>query len=507
MMRARSIVVLPALVTLGLVAGCAIDNRMLGLAADGAAGHGSGSGGAVSSHGSAGDGGSGGAAPEAILLGNFEDDIALPQDSRFGNYEYYSYNPSAPDLPVGAFVNSPLVPGYDSNFALGLNWEVIDVPDGVPNYPGVGVETLVKTGFVDLSGYNRIVFAQQYQHSGSCKAVQILTVSIGCGELNTSYQGTVAVSPTWTTSSLAFSTFVEPAPSGHSLAECLALADGVIFDAPANLADGDCASGSLALDNIEIRPGAIPSPDTGADGGASAGIAITPNALGYFDGTNAAGVVGAWWATGDDYDFGGMPRTGTCPMAGFPDSECSSIATPTPGKPFIPNPTGTGMCTSGIAAQVLAGDGGAPAYSVIWGNTIGFDLHDPPGFYTDAGSPAPDANITSKGQYDASAHGVTGIAFDIDTPPPGGTCRVEFQTMGTETNPAYWGGSTSNFSPVVAGHNEIRWSEVGGPFYLTDPPPFDPNKLEDVDLHVIANPVAPIPYSFCINNIVMLTSP
>ena len=114
-----------------------------------------------------------------------------------------------------------------------------------------------------------------------------------------------------------------------------------------------------------------PGIDAGTTTHVSTGIAITPDATGTFDGTNPAGVLGAWWATGDDYDFTGTAGKGTCPMAGFTDAQCSSIATPTPGKPFVPNPTGTGMCSSGIAAQVLAGDGGTPAYSSIWGDIIG----------------------------------------------------------------------------------------------------------------------------------------
>jgi hypothetical protein len=251
---------------------------------------------------------------------------------------------------------------------------------------------------------------------------------------------------------------------------------------------------------------AAPVPDAGTRPHLSTGIAITPDGTGYFDGTNAAGVRGAWWATGDDYDFTGTPGTGNCPMAGFTDGQCSSIVTPVPGKPFAPNPTGTGMCTTGIAAQVINGDGGTPAYSVIWGDMIGFDLNDPPGFYNDAGAPIADAGLTSKGQYDAKAHTVTGIAFDIDTPPAMGNLRVEFQTMGTENNAAYWGGAISNASPVFPGHNQLHWSDVGGPSYLTNPPPFDPTKLEDVDFHVISNTNAPVPFSFCISNIVMLTN-
>ena len=290
-------------------------------------------------------------------------------------------------------------------------------------------------------------------------------------------------------------------PSGVCLPAC---APGSACGAPGQIccAQNLCNAGLTC--NGTTCGVAPPGIDGGRDAHVSTGIAITPNAMGVFDGSNAAGVLGAWWATTDDYDFRGTPGTGSCPMAGFTDAECSSIATPTPGKPFLPNPTGTGMCTSGIAAQVLAGDGGAPAYSVIWGSIVGFDLDDPAGFYDDAGAPAADAGITSKGQYDAKAHGVTGIAFDIDTPPIG-NLRVEFQTMGTENNAAYWGGATSNASPVFPGRNEVRWSDVGGPFYLTTPPRFDPTKLEDVDFHVVVNTSAPVPYSFCISNVVMLT--
>ena len=44
----------------------------------------------------------------SILLGDFEDHTAKPQDHRFKNYEYYAYNPNE-GLPEGAFVKSPLV--------------------------------------------------------------------------------------------------------------------------------------------------------------------------------------------------------------------------------------------------------------------------------------------------------------------------------------------------------------------------------------------------------------
>jgi hypothetical protein len=260
---------------------------------------------------------------------------------------------------------------------------------------------------------------------------------------------------------------------------------------------------------VVVGNAAIPEAGTeaGNDRKLGLGIPINPDANGYFDGSNAAGVVGAWWAIGDDYGPNGVAGAGDCPMAGFPDTECSRIYLPTPGAPFRPSPSG--MCARGSAAQVIGLDGGPPDYSVIWGNTIGFGLNYPMAadVIPDSGmSSAPsDASVAARGQYDAPARGVTGIAFDIDTPPPG-NLRVEFQTLGTENSSAYWGGAAFNNSPVFSGHNEIRWADVGGPVYLPAPPPFDATKLEAVQFHVPSGADGAINYMYCVNNIVMLTN-
>jgi hypothetical protein len=251
-----------------------------------------------------------------------------------------------------------------------------------------------------------------------------------------------------------------------------------------------------------------------ADAGGSSfrpGIPITPNAFGYYDGANAAQVTGYWWATGDDYGApNNLPGSGACPMAGFPDSACSLIESPVPGHAFVPDPDGHGMCTAGQAAQVVTGSDGQPAYGAMWGNEIAFDLNSPwpqspdAGAGIDAGAQI-DPAFFRKGLYDAPYHGVTGIAFNIENPPPGGV-RVGFETLGTEYNPAFWQGATNMGSPIHgSGSAVIHWKDVGGPFYLPEPPPFDPTKLESVVFQIDTNTEAPIPYSFCINDVVMLT--
>jgi hypothetical protein len=211
--------------------------------------------------------------PPTIVIATFEDGDARPEDPRFEPFRFWSYSPSRPDLPPGAFVESPLVsPGASSNFAVGLNWTVIDLPDGKPNYPGVGLDT-IPTGSIDLSGYSRIVFTQRYEHEGSCQAVRNLTVVLGCDEHNTSFRSEVSMASAWMTTTIPFASFAEPSylpPTGTTLDQCLKVVSIIIFQAQVDLADGDCASGRLSIDNLSIRSGTEPagSSDGGVDGAA-----------------------------------------------------------------------------------------------------------------------------------------------------------------------------------------------------------------------------------------------
>jgi serine/threonine protein kinase len=220
----------------------------------------------------------------------------------------------------------------------------------------------------------------------------------------------------------------------------------------------------------------------------STGVALVPRADGSFDKRNAAGVVGHWRASGDAYPPEGKPdEAGTCPRAGFPRSACAVIATPRLGQRFRPDPSGRGMCTSGRVAPVVRDKTGNYAYGPIWGASIGFDL----------------ASSEHGRVYDAIAHGITGVAFDIDVVPEG-LMRIAFTMPGGKGT--YWGGAKRGYSPInTPGRYEIRWPEVNGPFWLPDPPLFDPRKIESIQFGVPASFI-PVPFSFCIKNVEMLTN-
>jgi hypothetical protein len=233
---------------------------------------------------------------------------------------------------------------------------------------------------------------------------------------------------------------------------------------------------------------------------------LLPDSSGKVDGTSA-GIVGAWYSMADSTP--NSMGTGECVRNQAPSCSVFATGSPAQGSTFGPSdsPVTVGrMCASGTVAQAVA-DPASPSaidYSGIWGAVIGLGFHG----YGD-GSLA-----TSGEAYDATAHGVVGISFDIDMVPYANSSlsfRVEFPTAAvpgtSDSDAAYWNGATSNGSPVTAGKNVILWTNVLGPMYETVPPPFDPSKLVAIQFHVIASPSGPTPFNFCISNLTALTSP
>jgi hypothetical protein len=235
------------------------------------------------------------------------------------------------------------------------------------------------------------------------------------------------------------------------------------------------------------------TPPANPDGGG--GIALVPSADGFFDGSKA-GILGAWYSYGDWY--AGTPTVagaGDCVTKGpFTEAQCSSITMPIPGAPFTN--VGGSMCTAGTAAKVLDMN-----YSAIWGTGIGFDLNN---------GGTDDGGTGIKQAWDATANGVTGFSFHIDTPPTGGQMRVEFPTNAipntTDINSAYWGGAAMDLSPFTkAGDWSFHFADVGGPKYLTTATPFDKTKIISMQFHVVTNTSSAIPFSYCISNLRALT--
>jgi hypothetical protein len=236
------------------------------------------------------------------------------------------------------------------------------------------------------------------------------------------------------------------------------------------------------------------SSSTGNDGATGAGGSNTPlqpllpDSTGFVDvmATGTTGIKGAWYAYGDGIGPDGTTGSSDCiAKGGHGVADCSSITTPSFGT--FPNTAGK-MCTAGTVAKVINQVSmPLPDYTNIWGAGIGLDLNNGGG---EAGA--------VKAPYNATANGVLGIAFDIDAVPLA-TMRVEFPNT-TATNAAFWGGDLMT-SPVKAGHNEIRWADVKGPFYDTAAPTFDPKTILSIQFHIPTSASSSAPYNFCISNL------
>jgi hypothetical protein len=242
----------------------------------------------------------------------------------------------------------------------------------------------------------------------------------------------------------------------------------------------------------------------GAGGAAVVGIPLLPDTGGWVDHTvNTVMIQGAWYGYSDGAGADGTPASGDCEkLGGHPASACSAITAPPFGL-FQPTDLATGrMCTTGTAALVVNGSAGSADYSNMWGAGIALDLNAAGG---DAGTKSP---------YNAKTNGVTGFAFDfVDKTgkalaPPLTGIRVEFPTPATGTSAAFWvTAPTDQVSPVKKGHNELRWTQVGGPFYVPQPAPaFDPMNINSIQFHVFTNTSSSIPYDFCIANLSALTN-
>ena len=253
--------------------------------------------------------------------------------------------------------------------------------------------------------------------------------------------------------------------------------------------DSHAVSYDFCIDNVTAlrSPGANPR-------SASDDQLLVPDATGFVDKstTGKTKIQGAWFAVADGLNPGGAP--GECQAGGHADADCSTFREPDPALVTIYPPTkDLGMCTSGRVAKIIAGADGQPDYN-IWGAQITFLLNVP----SLGGEPQ---------LYDTVQGGVTGFAFDIDVePPPNAKIAVELTENTTnEVAPPTWGGQIGlQWSPVHAGHNEFRWQDVGGPYYVKPLPKFDPSVLRQIGFHVLPNETEAVSYSFCINNLTAL---
>ena len=212
-------------------------------------------------------------------------------------------------------------------------------------------------------------------------------------------------------------------------------------------------------------------------------ILLLPDPNGFIDGSNAAGIVGYW---------GYYVDTPICLDMGYAMDQCSLIDDPAggplrPSTVLHPDEPATGhLCVSGVAAQVLVNPTTMqPDFGVMWGAGLQLGLN---------GGMLP---------YDAPAHRITGISFEIDSPPA--NMQIMFPAAGSNgANDAYWGGQYDYVSPVRSGLNIVRWEDVA-PRVNSGAAPFDPHTIAMFQIHVNTYVDHATPFDFCVWNIAART--
>jgi hypothetical protein len=289
------------------------------------------------------------------------------------------------------------------------------------------------------------------------------------------------------------------------------------------------------------------------------GIEVVPDPAGRVD-EPELGIRGQWFSYGDNDDEYPQPCTNIGKHAA---AECSLVAFPE-ALPALKFPTQNGLlCTAGVVGEAVPCGLGVPNctpnvadFSNMWGAGIGLD------FDLDVSSGERDP--LARSPWDAHAHHIAGVAFDLQLFDDGGLggphLRIEFPMLLPDTlkvqpgqvsfglsdkdkdkwatpvvgdppadypdAPApseehpkgspYWGAravfssAKTDLSPVRVGHNEIRFSDtIRAPEsdYV-----FDPTRLLGIIFHVPSFAAdAPEPmtgehfsYGFCISNFTFL---
>ena len=74
----------------------------------------------------------------------------------------------------------------------------------------------------------------------------------------------------------------------------------------------------------------------------------------------------------------------------------------------------------------------------------------------------------------------------------------------------FWGAFLNRYSPLTNGaHVGVQWADVAIPQYLAlipPPPPFDKTQVAWIQFQVFTSEMATTPYSFCVNNLTLLTA-
>jgi hypothetical protein len=185
-----------------------------------------------------------------VVIDAFEDGNLTPDDQRFATWKVEVLDNATQERTDGQ-LSVAASAGHDGQ-ALQLVWQVQEVLDGQVNHPGVMLVMSLNT-YIDLSAYSSLVFAHKYEHQGTCQAVPLVTVAASCSAGDARFETSAPLSPAWTATTIPFADLQPAVVTSTTREDCLRQIYEIDLCLEVSLSEGDCASGTLWLDDVALR--------------------------------------------------------------------------------------------------------------------------------------------------------------------------------------------------------------------------------------------------------------
>ena len=195
-----------------------------------------------------------------LLIDDFEDGTPTPTSALFASWKCYPFNNEL------ATLSCDIAPGYESNFAYALTFDVTSPSTPSNDGFGAGLGVVPPVGTVDLSSYETVHFSAKFAVGNPAPPPgTTFEVGMNCNKVQTGFiRGGFSVThgfmPTedWQSFVFARADFAQPKwqplqMSVENRNRCPTLVDMLNFNVQVTLDPGQSAAGTLTIDNVWLE--------------------------------------------------------------------------------------------------------------------------------------------------------------------------------------------------------------------------------------------------------------
>jgi hypothetical protein len=203
--------------------------------------------------------------PTALEIDDFEDGDEMPSSSLFAAW-HCETSPGPRRASCG-----PAAPGFASDMAEAVRFEITDPANGSVDYASVLLETSSRLDPVDLGGYQSLAFSAKFERtpgvgasSGAdegSEAVELF-VQLACDGVGQSgslpygswLEHVIPIGPDWSGIRIELAELIRPSyvPDFKRI-DCLTNVEALIFVLGAEPTDGAALAGTLTVDDVSLN--------------------------------------------------------------------------------------------------------------------------------------------------------------------------------------------------------------------------------------------------------------